>query len=129
MSSEFNNLCRAAKGEVIETAWGRLVWTASGPVGNSNTMSLGRATIRAGMENPRHRHPNCDEILHVIEGRIEHIQDDVRYILEPGDTVSIPKGVWHQARSLGSEDAQVVICFDSPNRLTEMDSSITGSML
>ncbi len=49
--------------------------------------------------------------------------------LEPGDTVSIPKGVWHQARSLGSEDAQVVICFDSPNRLTEVDSSITGSRL
>jgi quercetin dioxygenase-like cupin family protein len=129
MSSEFNALCRAAKGEVIETAWGRLVWTASGTVGNSKTMSLGRATIRAGMENPRHRHPNCDEILHVIAGRLEHIQDDARCILEPGDTVSIPKGVWHQARSLGSEDAQVVICFDSPNRLTEVDSSITGSML
>jgi len=127
MSSEFNALCRAADGEVIETAWGRLVWTASGPVGNSKTMSVGRATIRAGMENPRHRHPNCDEILHVIAGRLEHIQDDTRCILEPGDTVSIPKGVWHQARSLGSEDAQVVICFDSPNRLTEVDSSITGS--
>lgn len=129
MSSEFKALCRAADGEVIETVWGRLVWTASGTVGNSKTMSVGRAMIRAGMENPRHRHPNCDEILHVIAGRIEHIQDDARCILEPGDTVSIPKGVWHQARSLGSEDAQVVICFDSPNRLTEVDSSITGNML
>jgi len=129
MSSELNALCRAADGETIETAWGRLVWTASGTVGNSKTMSVGRATIRAGMENPRHRHPNCDEVLHVIAGRLEHIQDDARCILEPGDTVSIPKGVWHQARSLGSEDAQVVICFDSPNRLTEVESSITSGML
>jgi quercetin dioxygenase-like cupin family protein len=90
---------------------------------------MGRAMIRAGMENPRHRHPNCDEILHVVSGRVEHIQDGQSCILEPGDTVSIPKGVWHQARALGGEDAHVVICFDSPNRLTEVDSSIMGNMM
>lgn len=129
MSPEFNRLCRAADGEVIETAWGRLVWTASGSLGNSQTMSVGRVTIRAGMENPRHRHPNCDEILHLLSGRLEHDQDGASCILEPGDTVCIPKGVWHQARALGGEDAQIVICFDSPNRLTEVDSSVMGNML
>ena len=128
MSSEFNALCRAADGEVIETAWGRLVWTASGAVENSTTMSVGRATIRAGMENPRHRHPNCDEILHLIAGRIEHLQDGKTCIMEPGDSICIPKGEWHHARAIGNEDAQIVICFDSPNRLTEVDSSILGTM-
>jgi quercetin dioxygenase-like cupin family protein len=128
MTSESKAVCRATSGEVIEMAWGRLVWTVSGALGNSNTMSVGRATIRAGMENPRHRHPNCDEVLHVIEGRVEHIEDSGSWVLDPGDSVSIPKGVWHQARSLGSEDAQVVICFNSPNRLTEVDSSIMGNL-
>lgn len=128
MSSESNAICRASDGEVVDTVWGRLVWTASGAIGNSTTMSVGRATIRAGMENTRHRHPNCDEILHVVAGRLEHIQDNESWILDPGDSVSIPKGVWHQARSLGSEDVQVVICFDSPNRLTEVDSSVMGNM-
>jgi len=128
MSNELKGLCRAADGEVLETAWGRLVWTASGQVGNSTKMSLGRATIRAGMENPRHRHPNCDEILHLVAGRLEHIQGEQRCVLEPGDSVCIPKGVWHQARSLGSEDAEIVICFDSPDRLTEVDLSVLGNM-
>jgi quercetin dioxygenase-like cupin family protein len=128
MSSEIKAVCRVADGEVHELAWGRLVWTVSGQVGNSSTMSLGRSTIRAGQGNPRHRHPNCDEILHVVAGRVEHIQDDRSCVLEPGDSVCIPKGVWHQARALGGDDAEIVICFDSPARLTEVDSSILGNM-
>ncbi|MEP6670023.1 MAG: cupin domain-containing protein [Chthoniobacter sp.] len=128
MSAELKAVCRAAAGEVIETAWGRLVWTASGQVGNAMTMSLGRATIFAGKENPRHRHPNCDEILHLVAGRLEHTQGEHRCVLEPGDTVCIPKGVWHQARALGGCDAEIVICFDSPDRLTEVDSSILGNL-
>ncbi len=128
MGTELKTVCRAADGEVLETAWGRLVWTASGQVGNATKMSLGRVTIRAGMENPRHRHPNCDEILHLLAGRLEHTHGNQRCVLEPGDSVCIPKGVWHQARALGGNDAEIVICFDSPDRLTEVDSSILGNM-
>ncbi|MEI9897946.1 MAG: cupin domain-containing protein [Chthoniobacter sp.] len=59
-------------------------------------MSFGRSTIRAGHSNPRHRHPNCDEILHLLRGRLEHTQGQHLCVLEPGDTVCIPKGIWHQ---------------------------------
>jgi quercetin dioxygenase-like cupin family protein len=128
MSEEFKPMCRAAEGEVVEMSWGRLVWTASRAVGNSSVMSFGRSTIRAGEVNARHRHPNCDEILHLIAGRLEHTQGERKCVLEPGDTVSIPKGVWHQARALGDTDADIVICFDSPDRLTEVDESVLGTM-
>jgi uncharacterized cupin superfamily protein len=47
-------------------------------------------TIKAGQANPRHRHPNCDEILHLISGRLEHTLGDERMILELGDSISIP---------------------------------------
>jgi len=120
MNSQKNALCRAADGEVLETAWGGIIWTASGQVGNSKTMSFGRVTIRAGLENPRHRHPNCDEILHVISGRIEHLLGENCFMMEAGDTISIPQGVWHQARAVGV-DAVIAICFSSPDRLTELD--------
>ena len=116
-------LCRAVDAEVLQTSWGRIVWTASGQIGNSSSMSFGRVLIRAGQENPRHRHPNCDEILHVISGRIEHEIDGENVAMGPGDSISIPQGVWHQARALG-EDAEIVICFNSPNRLTEMEEEL-----
>ena len=128
MSEEIKEVCRVTDGEVMETAWGSLVWTASGQVGNSTKMSLGRSIIRAGRENPRHRHPNCDEILHLLSGQLEHIQGDKSCVLNPGDSVCIPRGVWHQARALGTVDAEIVICFDSPDRLTEVDTSVLGNM-
>jgi quercetin dioxygenase-like cupin family protein len=120
MNSENNPLCRQADGELLETSWGRLVWSASRQIGNSQTMSFGRVTIRAGEENPRHRHPNCDEILHLLSGRLEHSLAGKKIIMEAGDTIAIPQGAWHQARSIGDVDAEIVICFSSAERLTEM---------
>lgn len=83
-------------------------------------MSFGRVTIRAGEANPRHRHPNCDEILHLLSGRLEHSLAGTKHLMEAGDTIAIPQGAWHQARAIGDEDAEIVICFSSAERLTEM---------
>jgi quercetin dioxygenase-like cupin family protein len=82
-------------------------------------MTFGRATLRAGQTNPRHRHPNCDEILHVVSGRIEHTLGSERFVLEAGDTISLPAGQWHNAKALGDTDAEMVICFSSADRQTE----------
>ena len=113
---------KLADGELIEQPWGTLRWLVSRKLGNSATMTFGRATIPAGIENPRHRHPNCDEILHVLSGRIEHSLGEERFTMEPGDTISIPAGVWHNAHALGDEDAVTVICFSSADRETEIET-------
>lgn len=113
-------VCRPLDGEILEVPWGMIGWSASRRIGNSTTMTFGRALIRAGQGNPRHRHPNCDEILHLLAGRLEHTFGDARFILEPGDTISIPTGVWHQATALGEQDAEMVICFSSADRITEL---------
>lgn len=117
-------VCHADAGELLTLPWGHLAVTASAKVGNSASLTFGRATILAGHNNPRHRHPNCDEILHVLSGCIEHSLGDARYIMEPGDTISIPQGVWHQAVALGKQDAEVIICFNSPDRITEIDDRL-----
>jgi quercetin dioxygenase-like cupin family protein len=121
MSSIQKAMCRARDGEMLETAWGGITWTASRLVGNSETMTFGRAIIRAGRSNPRHRHPDCDEILHVLSGRLEHTLGEERCTMGSGDSISIPQGVWHQARALDEEDVEVVICFSSADRLTEVE--------
>lgn len=114
------NVVAGEKAEVMDMPWGTLTWHVSRALGNSSVMTFGRATIRPGMTNPRHRHPNCDEVLHVISGRIEHWLGDESFILEAGDTISIPAGVWHQARALGDEEAVMAICFSSADRETEL---------
>ena len=115
-----NPVCRAEAVEVLNLPWGTLSWHVSRALGNSSVITFGRATIRPGKCNPRHRHPNCDEVLHVLSGSIEHWLGDESVILNPGDTISIPAGVWHRARALGEVEAVMVICFSSADRETEM---------
>jgi len=116
ISSHDAVVTRAADRQVIEQTWGRITWYASGPLGNSATMTVGEAVIRPGQENPRHYHPNCDEILHVMRGRILHSMGTQQVEMTVGDTVSIPPGVRHNARNIGTEDAVLAISFSSAHR-------------
>ena len=106
-------------GEILDFDWGRIVWLVSRSLGNSTTLTFGRVTIKAGLANPRHRHPNCDEILHLVAGRLEHTLGDETFTMEPGDSISIPTGIMHNARSVGDEDAEMIIAFSSADRETE----------
>lgn len=115
---------REEAAELLDLPWGTLSWHVSRTLGNSNVMTFGHATIRAGQSNPRHRHPNCDEVLHVLSGSIEHRLGEESFVLNAGDTISIPTGVWHQARALGESEAVMAICFSSADRETELEQDI-----
>ena len=114
-------LCKFADGELLDQPWGKLTWLASRKIGNSSTMTFGRVIIPADQTNPRHRHPNCDEILHLLSGRLDHSLGEEHFILEPGDTISIPAGMWHNAHALDGVDAEMVICFSSADRETQFE--------
>jgi len=108
-----------AAGEVekLPQPWGELQWFASRPIGNSTVMTVGQARISPGKENPPHWHPNCDEILHVVRGHIMHRVGDKQYEMHTGDTVVIPEGTVHNARNIGTEDAILIVSFNSADRV------------
>lgn len=112
------SLSRSADHLIEEQTWGRLVWMVAGRMGNSETMTVGCCYIDPGQQNPRHHHPNCDEVLHVLRGTIEHSAGDEVVQMEPGDTISIPAGVVHNARNVGNDQAVFVISFSSADRQT-----------
>ncbi|GAA4426598.1 hypothetical protein GCM10023169_25550 [Georgenia halophila] len=101
---------------VQEQPWGRLVWMVSGEIGNSEVLTVGRCYIEPGQANPRHYHPNCDEVLYVLRGTIEHTVGDDVFAMRAGDVVSIPQGSLHNARNVGDDVAEFVITFDTADR-------------
>lgn len=107
---------RAAENRVTENPWGQLRWYTSAEIGNTRTMTTGVAIVKPGQSNPRHYHPNCDEILHVVSGRIKHTMNEVTVEMSAGDTVSIPQGVLHNATNIGTEDAVLAISFSTAYR-------------
>ena len=116
---------RTANQHTVEAMpWGRLEWSVSAKIGNSETMTIGTCFIHEGMQNGRHFHPNCDEVLRVVKGRIVQTWDGLEREMTVGDVVSIPSGVVHNARNVGDETAELAISFSSAYRETvDVDGS------
>ncbi len=109
-------LVKPGEGQRQDFDWGHIEWSASGQIGNSATMTFGRVTIKSGRANGAHKHPNCDEILHLISGELEHRVGDETYRMKPGDTIVLSAGVRHGAHSIGAEDAVMVVAYSSASR-------------
>lgn len=112
---------QAGAGRSHDFAWGSITWIASGALGNSNEMTFGKVVINSGCSNPKHWHPNSEEVLHLLAGELEHYVGDQAYRLHPGDTIIIPRGVRHYATARGDEDAVMLVAYPTPQREMRVD--------
>jgi quercetin dioxygenase-like cupin family protein len=114
---------RAHEHEVIHEDWGTLSWAASKAIGNAEGLTVGRVTIKAGKTNPRHRHRRAEEVLYLLEGEIEHSVGEKSVIMSAGDVITIPPGVFHNARCIGTEDAEMIVVYSEGSRGFEPEQS------
>lgn len=106
-------------GARLDLDWGRIVWLVSDEQFPGAQQTFGVVTIEPGKQNPLHRHPNCEELLYVLEGEADHRLGDKMYHLRPGDVIRIPQGVPHWARATSDSPVVAIISFSSGNRQTE----------
>jgi len=57
-----------------------------------------------------HLHPDCEEVIHVLSGRGVTSTPAGDIVLEPGDTLLVPRGEPHVTRGVG-EAPLVLLCF------------------
>ena len=112
----------AAQSQRRDESWGSLLWLANQQLDNADGLTLGRVIIKRGHSNPRHRHPNCEEVLYLLSGQLQHTLGDETFDLSAGDTLSIPAGAWHNARSVGEQDADMIVVYDSAQREFELEN-------
>lgn len=115
-------ILRAAETLVEVTPWGRLIWKASAGLGNAETVTVGICEIAPGHANPRHHHPNCTEVLHVLQGVIAHTFGDEEVVMAAGDVITVPPHLVHNARNIGDDTAILAISFDNAQRQTVGES-------
>ena len=114
-----STVVRAKDVEVRQTDWGSMQWLVPGPQAASENMTLGRVSFKPGEANPVHRHPNCEEVLYVVAGEIEHtLPEGGTARLGPGDCIVLPPGRGHQARNVGPTQAEAIVAFNTPDRQT-----------
>ena len=99
----------------IAKDWGSITWLASGELTGSG-ITVGRVVIRKGMSNPRHGHNNCEEVLYLLKGKLEHSLGVDKVIMKQGDPILVPAGVLHNAVSVGDTDAEMIVAYSSGER-------------
>ena len=114
MKCQVRTLAGSERKTVVEE-WGTLTWLASGALTGS-PITVGRVVLRAGKANVRHCHDTCEEVLHLLRGRIRHSFGDQSVELRAGDTLVIRPGVMHHGENFGDEDAEMIISYSTGNR-------------
>jgi quercetin dioxygenase-like cupin family protein len=74
----------------------------------SSELVVGRTVLPPGARHERHRHPNCDEFLVVMQGSGEVYTDEGREPAAAGDVVLTPAGHWHGFDNTSGEDVLLI---------------------
>jgi quercetin dioxygenase-like cupin family protein len=99
-------------------AWGSIAWL-SNRAKHGLDVTVGHVEITPGQSNPLHLHPNCTEIVVVLEGRLQHVVGDHTAELGPGDVLLVHPGVRHRGTNIGDDMVRLLIVYDSGERQFE----------
>ena len=91
-----------------ELAWGKLRWMSSPPATGARNLTVIEVSISPGEGHDFHKHPDQEEVIYVMSGRVEQWLDQERRILGPGDSVFIGADVVHASFNVGDEQAQLL---------------------
>lgn len=107
---------RRDAGAAATMPWGNIQWLITGQSVPGSNMTFGYVEIAAGAKNPLMLHPNCDEVLYLLDGELDHSLDGFDYHLTPGDAIHIPRGSKHDAINRGAVAARMVVAYDTGDR-------------
>ncbi len=111
-------IVRLGEGMAERSDWGTIEWLANRRLTPGAEMTFGHVRLEPGASNPRHLHPNCHELLYVVEGAIDHELAGVTVRLEAGALLHIPMGAPHQAHNRDDRPCVVVVTYSTEDRQT-----------
>lgn len=100
--------------------WGTIQWLVSDRQLPDAQLTFGFVQINPKTKNTKHYHPNCDEVLYLLEGELDHSLDGAIVRLTPGMAIHIPSGVKHDAVNLTGSVARMLVAYSSGDRQTVM---------
>jgi quercetin dioxygenase-like cupin family protein len=99
-----------------KTDFGSVQWAAreGHPPGAEQTIGL--AIFDAGKSNAEHIHPNCEEVVYVLDGEVRHTLGQQETVLRAGDLIVVPRNVPHRLINDSDAPVRTYIVFSSPDR-------------
>lgn len=100
--------------------WGEIRWIWSQKIDQSAEQTLGQVIIYSGKKNTFHAHPNCEELMYILDGECDHWLGEEKYHLVSGMTIIIPKDVEHYAIVTSETPLKAMIFYSTPTRQTDV---------
>jgi quercetin dioxygenase-like cupin family protein len=88
--------------------WGKLGWLSNPPNTGAKDLTVIDVNLSPGKGHDFHKHPDQEEVILVVAGKVEQWLDREKRILGPGDSAFIPGGVVHASFNVGDTDAKIV---------------------
>ena len=85
----------SAEAQVEELPWGPHEWLARAGLTESRLLQLVRVSMPAGKSHRFHRHPAMEELVYVLEGRVEQWVGRERRVLGSGELAHVPVNEVH----------------------------------
>lgn len=102
---------------IEEFPWGRVEWLADHASHPGAKTSLAKMIVKPGAETPLHRHDNCSEVIHILEGSVElQVSTHAPSSLKAGETYLFPAYTPHSLRNVGDGEAVVMLSLSNANR-------------
>lgn len=98
----------ATQAQVEETPWGPMAWVSRPSTTNAQQLTVIEVTLFPGGGHNFHKHPDQEEVIYVLAGRIEQWIEQDSTSLGPGDSAFIGAGVVHASFNTGSVPAKVL---------------------
>lgn len=119
-------ITRAEEVKPSRFPWGAVRWLCHGRLAADAEMTFGIVTILPGESLPAHSHENCEELMYLIRGELEHTVEDSATHVGPGTLVRIPRGACHSSANTGAENAVTITCYSAGVRKTRLDPAGDG---
>ena len=88
--------------------WGCLRWMSHPPSTGAGQLTVIEVNIEPGKGHDFHKHPDQEEVIYVIAGRIEQWLGEEMRLLGPGDSVFIGADVVHASFNVGDSGARLL---------------------
>jgi quercetin dioxygenase-like cupin family protein len=107
---------RNVGGAAEATDFGSVHWAVREGHPRGAEQTIGLAVFDAGKSNVEHIHPNCEEVVYVLDGEVEHTLGGQTATLRAGDLIVVPRNVPHRLINRGGVACRTYIVFSSPDR-------------
>jgi quercetin dioxygenase-like cupin family protein len=94
-----------------QASWGASRWVSNPASTDAKQLTVLDATVAPRQAHSFHKHPDQEEVMYVVAGKVEQWIGREKRILGAGDSAFIPAGIVHATFNIGEGDARLLVIF------------------